>query len=156
VIKKGNGSVTYIFSLYTANGGTGDIVATHASRGDLAINAYSITNLAPSALDKTAAAQGQSTTPSSGATATTSHANELLWGAIGYAGNAQASGTWSDGFTSGAQYSDTGGGIGGIDDGYKTVSATGTYTAAKTGVDKDYWNALIATYAIASGRGPSR
>ena len=148
VSTKGNGFDTAIFSLYSATGGTGDVVAGHASGGDLTINAYSVTGLAPSALDKTAAAKGRDTSPSSGATPTTSHANEFLWGTIGYATNEKATGTWSDGFTSGAQFTITGG-ISGAEDGYKTVSSTGAYTAAKTGVDKDAWTAVIATYATA-------
>jgi hypothetical protein len=97
-------------------------------------------------LDKTAAAAGTGTSPSSGATATTSHANEFLWGSIGYFANSKVTGTWSDGFTAGSQFTDTGG-IAGVEDGYKTVSATGAYTAAKTGVNKDSWAAVIATYA---------
>jgi hypothetical protein len=152
VATSGNTIFTYVFTLYSATGGTGDIVASHASRGDLSINAYSITDLASSALDKSAAAQGMSVSPSSGATATTSHANEFLWGTIGYASNEKAAGTWNDGFTSGAQYTNTGG-IGGVEDGYKTVSSTGAYVAAKAGVDKDYWTALIVTYATTAGRG---
>jgi len=151
VATKGNGFYTAIFSLYSATGGTGDIVATHVSGGDIAINAYAVTNLAPSALDMTAAAQGVSPSPSSGATASTSHVNEFLWGAIGYAVSSKATGTWSDGFTSGTQFTTTGG-IGGVDDGYKTVSSTGAYTAAKTGVDKDAWAAVIATYATIAER----
>ena len=151
--------------------GTGDIVATHASGGDLTINAYSVTGLAPSALDKTSAAKGTGTSPSSGATGITSHANEFLWGTIGYSGNDratgtwidgflwgaigyatnhQATGTWSGGFISGTQFTDTGG-ISGVEDGYKTVSSTGAYTAAKAGVDKDAWAAVIATYATVTG-----
>jgi hypothetical protein len=151
----GAGFYTMIFSIYSANGGTGDIVASHASSGDLTINAYSVTNLAASALDKTAAAQGTSASPSSGATATTSRVNELLWGAIGYATNARATGTWTEGFTTGGQFTRTGNsGISGVEDGYKTVSSTGAYTAAKAGVDKDAWAAVIATYATTAGRDP--
>jgi hypothetical protein len=147
VSTQGAGFYTAVYSLYSANGGTGDIVASHGSAGDLSINAYSVTHLAPSALDKTAAAKGQGTSPSSGA-ATTSHANEFLFGAVGYAAASKASGTWNDAFMSGGQYADTGG-IGGVEDGYKTVSSTGPYTAAKTGVDKGDWTAVIATYATA-------
>jgi hypothetical protein len=150
---KGSGFYTTLYSLYSASGGTGDIVATHVSGGDLTINAYAVTNLAPSSLDKTAAAQGMGATPSSGATATTTHASEFLWGAIGYATNSKASGTWNDGFTAGTQFTDTGG-IGGVDDGYKTVTSSGAYTAAKTGVNKSAWAAVIATYATAGGRDP--
>jgi hypothetical protein len=87
-------------------------------------------------------------------TPTTTNANEFLWGAIGYANNNTASGTWSNGFTSGGQFTFTGA-IGGVDDGYKAVSSTGAYEAAKTGVTNDGWNAVIATYAIApAGSGP--
>jgi hypothetical protein len=151
VSTNGSGFYTTLLSLYSATGGTGDIVASHASGGDLTINAYSVTGLAPSALDKTSAAKGMSTSPSSGATATTSHANELLWGVIGYATNGKPTGTWSDGFTAGTQFTNTGG-ISGVEDGYKTVSAAGAYSAAKAGIDKDAWTAVIATYAIATGR----
>jgi hypothetical protein len=146
--KSGSGVNTAVFTLYIAAGGTGDIVASHASRDDLSMNAYSITNLAPSAFDKTAAAQGVSTSPSSGATGPTTHANEFLWGSIGYASNEKTAGTWLDGFTSGGLYTTTGGGIGGVEDGYETVSSTGAYAAAKAGVDKDNWAAVITTYAV--------
>jgi hypothetical protein len=155
VSTQGSGFYTTIFSLYSATGGTGDVVATHASGGDLTINAYSVTGLAPSALDKTSAANGTGTSPSSGATATTSRGNEFLWGAIGYATNSKATGMWSGGFISGTQFTDTGG-ISGVEDGYKTVSSTGAYTAAKAGVDKDAWTAVIATYATTTGRDPIR
>jgi hypothetical protein len=151
----GSGFSTTIFSLYSATGGTGDIVAAHASGGDLTINAYAVTRLAPSALDKTSAASGTGTSPSSGATATTSRVNEFLWGAIGYATNHRATGTWSDGFISGTQFTDTGG-ISGVEDGYKTVSSTGAYAAAKAGIDKDAWTAVIASYARTTGGDPVR
>jgi hypothetical protein len=147
--KGSNGFYTSIFSLHSATGGTGNIVASHASGDDLSLNAYSVTNLAASALDKTSAAEGSGTSPSSGATPITTMGNEFLWAAIGYSNNSTASGSWSDGFTAGAQYTGTGGGIGGVDNAYKTVSSTGTYAAAKTGVNKDFWAAVIATYAIA-------
>jgi hypothetical protein len=143
------GVYTSIFSLYSATGGTGDILASHASKGDLSFNAFSVTNLAASALDKTSEAEGEGTNPSSGATPTTTKGNEFLWAAIGYSGNQTASGAWSDGFTACPQFTGTGGGIGGVGDAYKTVSSTGAYAAAKTGVTKDSWNAVIATYAIA-------
>src|SRR5438067_433071 len=53
VATQGSGFYTAIFSLYSATGGTGDIVAKHVSAGDLTFNAYSVTSLTPSALDKT-------------------------------------------------------------------------------------------------------
>ena len=150
VASQGAGMSTAIFTLYSATGGTADIVASHVSSGDITINAYAVTNLAPSALDKMAAAQGSGTSPSSGATGVTSRANEFLWGTIGHF-SSKAGGTWIDGFTSGGQFKDSGG-ISGVEDGYKTVSATGAFTAAKTGIDKDNWTAVIATYVINAGR----
>src|SRR5215471_6095257 len=64
VVKQGGGFYTALYSLYSATGGTGDIVASHGSAGDLGINAYAVTHLAPSAaLDKTAAAMGEGTSP---------------------------------------------------------------------------------------------
>jgi hypothetical protein len=155
VIMHGAGLYTAIYSLHSATGGSGDIVAAHPSGGDLTINAYAVTHLAPSGLDKTSAAQGTGTSPSSGATPTTSHVSEFLWGAIGYATNGKVTGTWSSGFTAGTQFTNTGG-IGGVEDGYKTVSSAGAYTAAKAGVDKDAWAAVIATYATTAGRDPIR
>jgi hypothetical protein len=151
VTSHGAGFHTTIFTLYSATGGTADVVATHVSSGDLTINAYAVTSLAPSAFDKMAAAQGFGTSASSGASGVTSRANEFLWGTIGYGANARATGTWIDGFTSGGQFKSTGG-ISGVEDGYKTVSSTGAYTAAKAGIDKDAWTAIIATYAIGAGR----
>jgi hypothetical protein len=155
VASHGTGLDTKIFSLYSATGGTADIVASHLSGGDLTFNAYAVTNLAPSALDKMAAAQGRGTSPSSGATGATSRANEFVWGTIGYFFNDQPTGTWIDGFTPGGQIKGSGG-IGGVEDGYKTVSSTGAYTAAKTGIKEDTWTAAIATYAISSVRDATR
>ena len=151
VVSHGAGFDTKIFTIYSATGGSADIVASHASGGDLTLNAYAVTNLAPSALDKMAAAQGSGTSPSSGATGVTSHANEFIWGTIGHFGSPRATGTWIDGFTPGGQFKDSGG-ISGVEDGYKTVSSMGAYTAAKAGIDKDNWTALIATYIISAGR----
>jgi hypothetical protein len=147
--KGSHGFYTSILSLYSATGGTGNIIVSHASGDDLSFSAYSVANLAASALDKTSAAEGSGTTPSSGATPITTKGNEFLWAAIGYSTNSAASGAWSDGFTAGAQFTGTGGGIGGVDNAYKTVSSSGAYAAAKTGVTNDFWNAVIATYAIA-------
>ena len=143
----GNGCYTKIFSLYSASGGTGDIIATHTV-ADLSVNASSVTNLAPSALDKTAVGHGIGADPSSGATAVTTKADEFLWGAIGYASKDAVSGVWKDGFTSDGQFTFSGD-TGGVENGFKIVSSTGRFTAAKSGGATDGWSALIATYAIA-------
>jgi hypothetical protein len=136
-----------VWSLYTAAGGTGDIVLTTSSKNhDRAFSATAVTGLQNPAIDWSAAAGGSSTTPSSGATGTTNVANEYLYGAIGSA--ASLGGTWSNSFTDGQS---AGIGAAWINEGYKTVSATGAYTAAKTGTASTTWAANIATYKAAAG-----
>jgi len=75
------------------------ITVTHPSASLRALSANEFSGVSPtSALDQTHTATGSSTTPSSGATAATTEAAELLLGAMGVAG------TTSDTFTAGASY----------------------------------------------------
>src|SRR3989449_2151597 len=75
------------------------ITVTHPSASLRALSANEFSGLSPtSALDQTHTATGSSTAPSSGATAATTEAAELLLGAMGVAG------TTSDTFTAGASY----------------------------------------------------
>src|SRR5437667_6237509 len=75
------------------------ITVTHPSATVRALSANEFSGLSPtSALDQTQTATGSSTTPSSGATAATTEAAELLLGAMGVGG------TISDTFTPGASY----------------------------------------------------
>lgn len=137
-------TATGIWSLYSAAGGTGNIVASHASSKDMAIAASAVSNLNSSSLDQTAGATGNSTAPSSGP-ASTKVANEFLFGAT------VNGGTWSNSFTDG-QTSLSGGSGAKVDEGYKIVSSTGAYAAAKTGTGGGIWTAVIATYTLkASG-----
>src|SRR5437763_658619 len=63
------------------------ITVTHPSASVRALSANEFSGLSPtSALDQTHTATGSSTAPSSGATAATSEAAELLLGAMGVAG----------------------------------------------------------------------
>ncbi len=117
----------------------------------VAATAHEFSGLAPSlALDQTAKANGSSTTPSSGNTATTAQADELLVGAIG------VSGLPTDAFTPGGGYTAlnavgfTGVWNGTIRPEYKVVSATGVYQAdGVLGVSAG-WSATIATYKAAA------
>jgi hypothetical protein len=127
------------------------------------VRAFSVGGLQASPLDQTGAAEGSSGPPSSGATATTAQAGELLFGAIsvktqpasGAAFSAGANGTANDCTASGTtSYSS----LGGIDVSgfqpslfgmYCVVSATGAYAANATLVDNvQVWDALIATYKL--------
>src|SRR5947207_3081824 len=75
------------------------ITVTHPSASVRALSANEFSGLSPtSALDQTHTATGSSTAPSSGATAATTEAAELLLGAMGVGG------TISDTFTPGASY----------------------------------------------------
>src|SRR6266480_950139 len=75
------------------------ITVTHPSASVRALSANEFSGLSPtSALDQTHTATGSSTAPSSGATAATTEAAELLLGAMGVAGPI------SDTFTAGTNY----------------------------------------------------
>src|SRR5947199_1936204 len=75
------------------------ITVTHPSASVRALSANEFSGVSPtSALDQTQTATGSSTAPSSGATAATTEAAELLLGAMGVGG------TISDTFTAGASY----------------------------------------------------
>ena len=101
-------------------------------------------------LDQTSTGTGNSLTPSAGPTSTTTEPDELLIGAVGTEGpSGDAAGMWGNSFTAGPRLGTTGG----ADDtnitislGYRIVSATGAYTAAKSGIASRDWAALIATF----------
>jgi PhoD-like phosphatase len=90
------------------------------------------------------------TTPSVGPTGTTTQANELLIGVIGTNGPVEdTAGTWNNSFTAGSRVGTTGGSAADnwtVSMGYRIVSATGTYTAQKSGITSRNWAAAIATF----------
>lgn len=104
-----------------------------------------------SPLDKTISAQGTSAAPSSGATATTTQADELVIGLVGWAG-ATSTASLGSGYTNLAQVA--------LADAStamesKIVAATGAQTAAMTlGASRD-WAAICATFKAAAGGGGS-
>jgi hypothetical protein len=111
-----------------------------------AFGAYEYAGLASASwLDKTAGATGTSTSPSSGATATTTVASEVLVGVV-CAGNAP---TWTPGtgYTTIEEFDINGAKIYAAED--QVVLATGAYSATGTlGTSQD-WAAVIATYKAA-------
>ena len=146
----GNGK---IYALTNATAGTGNIVvSTSAASTGIAISATAVSGLLiSSSLDKThAAGPTTSTSPSSGATATTTQASEFLYGCVDTNSDVvDTAGTWSNSFTAGQRNGTTGGVATTnetVSDGYQIVDATGTYTAAKTGITSAAWDAAIATY----------
>ncbi len=135
------------------------------------MHAFSVTGLASAPLDATASENGTSKSPSSGPTATTVQASELLFGAITNDNNTVAGAAFSPG-TNGTSnncattgtptYSSLGGvdGLGTIPaifGMYCIVSATDSYIAQGTfgSTATPAWQALLATYkAAAVGGGP--
>jgi hypothetical protein len=101
---------------------------------------------------------GSSTTmqgndPTVGPTASTVQADELIIGVIGTEEATDAGvGTWQNGFTAGPQIKSSGTTAyeWRVSMGYQTVSATGTFTAAKTVANNPYWAATIATFKAAT------
>ena len=126
------------------------ITCTHPSVTARALSANEFSGLAPSApRDQTSASTGNSTAASSGSTATTTQAEELLIGTIGVEGKSNES------FTTGGSYTIMG--RVGTNQGsatsnitvnpeYRLVSATGSYSATGTLGTAHNWAASIVTY----------
>jgi hypothetical protein len=103
-----------------------------------------------SPLDKTAVAQGTTGSADSGATATTTQADELLIG--GMALDSSQTLTWTGSFTSRASAINGGSNRQGfLAD--RIVSSTGAYDATATYTGSSSWMAAIATFKAASGGG---
>lgn len=140
-----------VASLHGVNAGTGQVVVSMANSvqsAGLAIGVIQATGLlTASVLDRTAAADGSSATPSSGATAATTVADELLIGAVAMASQSGVGGSW-DGSFAGMHALNTSGGTDDVSlsTAYRIVSATGAYTASKSGATNAPWAAIIATY----------
>ena len=151
---------TYIFAAYNVNAlpSGGQITITHTSVGVRAAVASVFRGLADTeVLDQSlgyptdTAASG--TLPSVGPTGTTTQADELVIGAIGTEGpQSDAPGIWGYLFSAGPRAGTTGGDENSnwtVSMGWRVVSATGEYTAEKSGITDRYWAAAIATFKAA-------
>lgn len=142
----------WIFSGHGLTAGTGNLVITVALKADPVtcwVSEY--TGLvATSTIDQTKTASGSSTAPSTGATGTTTQADELLIGNISYSSATTAVSSWGNSFAAGqnSQYASNNMSAA---EGYLVVSATGAYTAAATLAASESWSAGIATYKLAAG-----
>src|SRR5213593_1963959 len=110
------------------------------------------------ALDQTATAIGNSITPSSGLTAPTTSADELLFGAIGVETKLNQAFTAGTGYTQLVrEQSDPNAGAPGrhvtIDPEFRTVTATGSYAADAILGAPRLWAAAIPTYTAGCGNG---
>jgi hypothetical protein len=140
---------------YDANASSGSHTVTRTggfgSFESYSIGEYSgIATVSP--LDKDTSAVGSTGAPSSGATATTTQANEVAIGTICNDSN-QNNSAWLNSFTQRDFINSTGGGSRPTNWADLIVSSTGAYTAATSGVLTQNWQALIATFKQASGGG---
>src|SRR2546427_275759 len=145
-------------SVATALGNNDTIPVTHPLATSKALSVNEFSGLRASALDKTAGATGDSTTPASGATALTAQPDELLIGAMGVETKKTESFTGGAGYTA-LTSSSSGPALGAatanvtIDPEYRIVTATGSYTADGTLGRQRLWAAAIATYRSRCGDG---
>ena len=126
--------------------GTGDMDMMPETGLALAGLVVEITGVEVASLDIEKYAQGSSTSPSSGASANTAQAEEMLLGFIATGGPASDNaGTWQDSFVNGQRE-----GSGALDfpamtvsEAYRRVTAIGAYTASKTGITSRNWAAFL-------------
>lgn len=145
---------TYLFAAYDANsmasGSEIHIAATPAVVAHSAVAALFSGLADGNPLDQIASGTGTGTAPASAATPGTTQADELLIGVVGTEGPVgDTAGVWDHSFTEGPRTGTTGGENDSnitISLGYRLVSASGTYTASKTGITQRDWTALIATF----------
>lgn len=145
----------YIFYLVIASGATATATLSFSGFQAAALSVSTVQGIVTaSPLDQVASAGlGTGSSPSSGATPTTSQASEIAWGAIGKAGSVTTvGGSWSNSFTDNQSVS-AGTSIA-LNDGYLILSATGAQTAAKTGTNAgSNWGALCATFKGSAASG---
>ncbi len=147
-VQNADGSQVHLFYAKNILGAAANTVtATFSSTNNhpfLAIDEFkglSTTN----PLDQTATAQGNGSTPSSGATPTTTSANELVFGAMGLASTYSGSQTAGSGFT--MLENDTASSPAATE--FMLVTSTGSYTASFTLSSNPNWTGLVATFATA-------
>jgi hypothetical protein len=151
----GNSFLT-VFSLYSAAGGTGDVVVTWTS--DTTAKVLAVTQIAgllagtAIAFDVAGGGDGTSTSPDSG-TVAPGYDGEIYWGAVATNGpSGDTAGTWSNGYSNGQRDGTTGGTDDSnitISEGFLIVTVVGTARAQKTGITSRDWAAGISTYIAA-------
>ncbi len=138
-----DGHETAIFYAPNIKAGANTVTATFSASNNhpfLAIYEYS----GLSALDRTAGAQGTSATASSGATAATTAASELVFAGLGLPSSATQTVTAGSGFTLEQQDTRSGGSRAATED--RTVSATGAYSGTFAISSSTNWSCIVATF----------
>jgi subtilisin family serine protease len=140
-----DGHQVYIFYAKNIGGKTNTVTATFSSTNNhpwLAIYEYSgLSTTSP--LDRTAAAQGSSTSPTCGATAATTAANELVFAGLGLVSNSTATVSPGTGYTLQQQDTNTSRAANET----AVVSSTGTQSASFTLSSATNYSCVVATFA---------
>jgi hypothetical protein len=142
--------------LYAANikGGANTVTAAFSSTNNhpfLAIYEYSgLSSSSP--LDKTAAAQGSSSTPNSGSTAATASADELVFAGLGLPVSSSATVSPGSGFTLEQQDAIANSSRAATED--LLATASGNYTGTFALTASANWSAVVATFLAASSPAP--
>lgn len=147
-----DGSQIHLFYAKNVKAGANTVTATFSGTNShpwLAVYEYS--GLSASApLDQTAHAQGKSTSPSSGATSTTSSANELVFAGLGLPSSSTVTVAAGSGYqlerqtTSGTRAADE----------EKVATATGSFSGTFAISGSTNWSALVATFAASASSSP--
>ncbi len=132
----------------------GDVITvTHPSVAAKAVAAFEFSGVATAALDQTQGAVGNNDSPSSGATASTAVAEELLFGAVGV--EVESTETFTPAVGYAVLPTASSGSSGGptshvsIDPEYQLVAVIGTYASGGTLERSREWATAIATYRAA-------
>jgi thermitase len=140
-----DGHQVHVFYAKNIVGAANTVSATFSATNNhpwVAIYEYSGLS-ATSPLDQTAHAQGSSSTPNSGATATTARANELVFAAMGLPVSYPGTATAGSGYT--LQRQDTGTSRAANET--AAVTSTGSYATTFTLSSRTNWSAVVATFS---------
>jgi subtilisin family serine protease len=141
-----DGSQTHIFYATNIKGGANTVTATFSSTNNhpwLAIYEFSGLN-ATAPLDRVAASQGSSSTPSSGATANTSSAAELVFAGLGLPASSSVTVTGGSGFTLLQQ--DTAANTSRAAEEDRIVNVIGQYSGTFALSGAANWSVVLATF----------
>jgi hypothetical protein len=138
-----DGHETHIFYASKIKGGANTVTATFSGTNNhpfIAIYEYQ----GVGTLDQTARAQGSSSAPNSGSTATTTAANELLFSGLGLPSSSTGTVSAGAGFKLEQQLTVAGGSRAASEDG--AVATTGSFAGSFAVSSSANWTCLIATF----------
>jgi hypothetical protein len=143
-VQTADGSQVHLFYAKSILGAANTVTATFSATNNhpwLAIYEYKGLNAA-NPLDQTAQAQGTSAAPNSGATATTTSANELVFAAMGLPASYAGTQTIGSGYT--LLQNDTS--TSPASNESMLVTSTGSFAAALSITSSVNWSAIVATF----------